>query len=297
MLGMQIDNETTIVMVQDKMDAWRAALNKLHSKYSKPVVEAPFRYQYGDSVKETTRAQIVAQMDKAISATGRALINTILACQMVSNPDVAVYAPRDCENAVAINPEQKKQKKTPYQQLMVFLLQRARDQGIRHNEDTVFSPIFINYKGRRQFVHAFEQTESMEAWIRKQKPVSESSNPTIWELFSHPKIIPQIAAELAADTTSIDLPVLNPQMTIYSFLNGIWDGSKCEFYQWQNVACNCVAKKHFSVEFETERYEAERLGVDLSLEGKEFQQELFKAIALDRKGEVGSLFAFFCTPL
>ena len=140
-------------------------------------------------------------------------------------------------------------KNKPFQNLVVFLLNRAYQKGYRLYRESCHKQIYHN----KYPTHAWEHVMPVTDFVYK--AITRETNFEMWQNLLDSKDNASSAAKYLINGNDKELPTLQPDRHVFAFSDGIYDTQTLEFFKYETcqLPSNVVAVKFFNQEFDSDR--------------------------------------------
>ena len=151
----------------------------------------------------------------------------------------------DSDNILGFTPEDIHQNK-PFQNLLVFLLHKAHQNGYRLYRGEIYKQIYHNGHA----THAWKHLMPTLAFIYES--VNRETNGEMWRNLTDSHDNPKRAATYLINAKDKMLPTLQPDRHLFAFTDGIYDAANCEFHPYETspLPSDRVAVKFFQLKFD-----------------------------------------------
>jgi hypothetical protein len=139
-------------------------------------------------------------------------------------------------------------KNKPYQDLLIFLLNKAYQKGYRLYRESCYKQIYHNGYP----THAWKYVMPILAFVYE--AVSRETNYEMWLNLTDAKDNAKTAATYLLNAKDKELPTLEPDRHLFAFSDGIYDAKTTDFYKYDThpLPSNRVAVKFFDQPFDAD---------------------------------------------
>lgn len=139
-------------------------------------------------------------------------------------------------------------KNKPFQNLLVYLLNRAYQKGYRLYREGCYKQIY--YDGYP--THAWKFVMSLTAFVYE--AVQRETNGEMWRNLTDARDNPKRAVDYLLNAKEKELPTLNPDRHLFAWTDGLYDAKTMSFYSYKqfSLPSDRVAVKFFEQPFKQE---------------------------------------------
>jgi len=141
-------------------------------------------------------------------------------------------------------------KNKPYQNLLIFLLNRAYQKGYRLYKENCYKQIYHNGYP----THAWKHVMPVLAFVYES--ISRETNYEMWQNLTDAKDNAKRAVDYLVSSRDKELPNLEPDRHLFAWTDGIYDAKKLEFYRYDT---NPIPSERVAIKFFEQPFEAETL--------------------------------------
>jgi hypothetical protein len=153
----------------------------------------------------------------------------------------------DSFNIFRFTPEDVSKNK-PFQNLLIFLLNKAYQKGYRLYRESCYKQIYCDGYP----THAWKYVMPVLAFVYDS--ISRETNGEMWRNLTDAKDNPRRAAEYLLNAKDKELPTLEPDRHLFAWTDGLYDAKALKFYPYKkySLPSNRVAVKFFEQPFGVE---------------------------------------------